>query len=289
MVGAGLAGLACALEAARRGHKVTLFEAGPQVGGQFRLAEAIPGKKDFLETVRYFAVECAGHGVELRLDHRASAADLAGFDAVVMATGILQRQPDLEGADHPMVVGYDDILSGRRRAGRRVAIIGCGPIAFDVAIYLLGGDVDAGRFLADWGVDRQFSSPGGLIAAAPAAAAACRIVMMQRRPGRIGGELSKTTGWIRKATVQRHGVEMLSGVTYNHVDAAGLHVTIDGQPRLIDADTVVVCAGQDPCRDLADAVAALAVPVHWIGGARDAAGLDAQRAIEEGTRLGLVI
>ncbi len=286
VVGGGPAGLACALEAARRGHRVTLFEASAELGGQFLLARAVPGKEEYLATPRYYAHELAAAGVTVRLGTTVAAADLAGFDRIVLASGITPRRLDLPGADHAKVASYDDILSGRVRAGARVAILGSGGIGFDVAAALAG---EVGDFDAIWGIDRSFRTPGGLTAPAKPPAPQRRIVMMQRKPDRPGASLGKTTGWIHKALLQRAGVEMLSGVTYRSVDDAGVHVTLGETDRLVEADTVVVCIGQEPRRDLAAALTVLGKPVHLIGGARDAAKLDALAAFEEGTRLGLEI
>jgi len=286
VVGGGPAGLACALEAARRGHRVTLFEAAAELGGQFLLARQIPGKEEYLATPLYYAHELTAAGVTIRRGTTATAADLAGFDRVVLASGITPRRLDLPGADHAKVVGYDDILSGRVVAGERVAILGSGGVGFDVAAALTG-TVEA--FDAVWGIDRGFATPGGLKTPAEPPPAKRRIVMMQRKPDRPGAGLGKTTGWIHKALLQRAGVEMLSGVTYRSVDDAGVHITLGDTDRLVEADTVVICIGQEPRRDLAAALTAMGKPVHLIGGARDAARLDALAAFEEGTRLGLEI
>ena len=286
VVGGGPAGMACALEAGRRGHAVTLFEAAAELGGQFLLARAVPGKAEYLATPRHYAAELAAAGVTVRLGQAAEAADLAGFDKVVLATGIVARRPDLPGIDHPKVVGYDDLLSGRRQAGGTVAIMGAGGVGFDVALFLSGDGED---FDAMWGIDRAFRTGGGLTAPAAPPPPKRRIVMMQRKPERPGAALGKTTGWIHKAHLQRHGVEMLSGVSYRAIDDAGLHITVAGAERLIAADTIVTCVGQDPRRDLLAALQAMGKPVHLIGGARDASKLDALAAFEDGTRLGLEI
>lgn len=287
VVGGGPAGMACALEAARRGHRVTLFEAGDELGGQFVLARKVPGKAEYMATPRHYAGELAAAGVDIRLGKQAEAADLATFDRVVLACGITPRRLDLKGTGHPKVVGYDDILSGRCEAGHRVAILGCGGVGFDVATALLG---ETGEdFDAVWGIDRGFATPGALKAAAPAPPPPRRIIMMQRKAERPGASLGKTTGWIHKALLQRSGVEMISGVTYRHIDDAGLHVSIAGEDRVIEADTIVVCIGQEPRRDLLAALEAGGRPVHLIGGARDASRLDALAAFAEGTRLGLEI
>ena len=286
VVGGGPAGMAAALEAAKRGHAVTLFEAQAELGGQFNLARRIPGKAEYAATPAYYAREMLAAGVTLRLGHRVVAADLAGFDAVILASGISPRRLDLTGADDAKVVSYDDILSGRVRAGTDVAIMGCGGIGFDVALYLSAAEED---FDATWGIDRSFGGRGGLTRPAPPAQSGRRITMLQRKPERPGASLGKTTGWIHKAHLQRHGVAMLSGVIYRSVDQQGLNVTLDGTDRSIPADTIVVCIGQEPRRELMAALQAMGKPVHLIGGARDSARLDALAAFEEGTRLGLEI
>ncbi len=283
VVGAGPAGLACATEAAARGHAVTLFEAAGEIGGQFRIARGIPGKADYAETIRYFGRRIEATGVTLMLNTRAGVDDLAGFDAVVLASGIVPRRPEIPGIDRPSVASYLDVLTGRRQAGDRVAIIGCGGIGFDTAVYLLGEGDD---FFAFWGVDKDQRLPGGLMAPAPLTTAR-RITMLQRKPGRPGAGLGKTTGWVHRAVLDRHGVEFLAGVEYERVDDAGLHVIVDGRSRLIEADTIVVCAGQEPLRELYAPLSARGVAVHVIGGADVAAELDARRAIDQGTRLGL--
>ena len=286
VVGGGPAGMACALEAARRGHRVTLFEAAAELGGQFRLARQVPGKAGYLATPRYYAHQLAEAGVAIHLETTAEAADLAGFDQVVLASGITPRRLDLPGADHAKVVGYEDILSGRIEAGRRVAILGSGGIGFDVAAALVG---EAGDFDAVWGIDRTFATRGGLATPVPPPPPRRQVVMMQRKSERPGAGLGTTTGWIHKALLQRAGVEMLSGVTYRSVDDAGVRITVNQTDRLVEADTVVVCIGQEPRQDLGAALSAMGKPVHLIGGARDATRLDALAAFEEGTRLGLEI
>ncbi|MGE5504989.1 MAG: FAD-dependent oxidoreductase [Actinomycetota bacterium] len=286
VVGGGPAGMACALEAARRGHAVTLFEAAGELGGQFVLARALPAKRDYAATPRHYGAALAAAGVDIRLGHLARSADLAGFDEVVLASGITPRRLDLPGADHPSVVAYDDILSGRVTAGPRVAILGCGGIGFDVAAVLVEAKEP---FDAAWGIDRDFCSRGGLTRPAAPPPAARKVVMMQRKPERPGGTLGRTTGWIHKAHLARSGVEMLSGVSYRRIDDAGLHIEVAGQPRLVAADTIVTCIGQDPRRELLAELQAMGKTVHLIGGARDAARLDALAAFEEGTRLGLAI
>jgi 2,4-dienoyl-CoA reductase (NADPH2) len=289
VVGAGPAGLACALTAQERGHRVTLFDAADDIGGQFNLARRIPGKEEFGETLRYFRTRLARTGVDIRLGRKAQAADLAGFDAVILATGIVPRVPAIPGIDHPKVASYVDVVAGRREAGRRVALVGAGGIGFDVAELLTDrGDDSVDAFRDEWGIDAHYAAPGGL--KAPHDAPPLREVwLLQRKTTKVGADLAKTTGWIRRTLLKRRGVTMLGGVTYERIDDAGLHVTVDGAPRVLDVDTIVICAGQEPRRELLENVRASGVPVQVIGGADVAAELDAERAIEQGTRVALAL
>ncbi|MDP2793246.1 MAG: NADPH-dependent 2,4-dienoyl-CoA reductase [Sulfurisoma sp.] len=283
VVGGGPAGMACAATLAERGHAVTLFEAAERIGGQFNLAARIPGKEDYAQTIRYFEQRLANLGVDVRLGTRVDAAMLGGFDHVVLATGIAPRVPDIPGIDHPRVAGYAEVITGTRTVGNRVAIIGAGGIGFDVAELLTHTATD---FLDEWGIDREVRDRGGL--KPPAAIASPREVwLLQRKPGRVGAGLARTTGWIRRLTLERRGVHMLSGVEYLKIDDAGLHIRVDGVQRILDVDTVVVCAGQEPLRALQEPLMAAGVPVTPIGGADVAAELDARRAIEQGTQIGL--
>jgi len=290
-VGAGPAGLAFALNAAERGHKITLFEAGPEIGGQLLMARVVPGKREFDETLRYFRTRLAETGVALRLGHRAAPGDLGGFDEIVVATGVMPRRPAIPGLDHPSVCSYAAVLARGRSVGRRVAIVGAGGIGFDVAEFLSGDaeeSLSPEKFADAWGLDATLSAPGGL--RAPAAAAPRReIVMLQRRDERLGGSLGKSTGWILKAKLRRARVEMVQGATYRRIDEAGLHITVGGAPRVIAADTIVICAGQEPERSLYDALLRQGAAAHLIGGAHEAVELDALRAIEEATRLAMAI
>ena len=288
VVGAGPAGLACATVAAERGHKVTLFDAAGQIGGQFNVAKRIPGKEEFHETLRYFRHRLIDTGVELRLDTRADAALLADFDEVVVATGISPRKVDFPGADHPMVVSYLDVLQGRVDAAGKVAIIGAGGIGFDVGEFLVhegqSPALDSARWMAEWGVDPSFEKRGALVKPQPEAPAR-QVWLLQRSPGKPGARLGKTTGWIHRATLKAKQVKMLGGVEYLGVDDNGLRIRVDGQEQLLDVGTVVICAGQEPQRALADALQAGGRNVHIIGGADVAAELDAKRAIDQGSRL----
>ncbi|WP_370248411.1 FAD-dependent oxidoreductase [Nocardioides sp.] len=289
VVGGGPAGLAAATAAAERGFAVTLFEAGPQLGGQFRLAMAVPGKEDFAETLRYFTRRLEVLGVDVRLNTRADDAALAGFDDVVLATGVTPRVPAIEGIDHPKVLSYADVLSGRAVPGRRVAVIGAGGIGVDVSGWLTHTPLEGEHtpesletWRARWGVadaaDPSQDAPGALLTAAPPAPTR-EVVLVQRKTGMIGKGLGKTSGWAHRATLKQAGVEQVSGATYVRIDDAGLHLLVDGEPRVVACDHVVVCAGQESVRDL------VAPGRHVVGGADEAAELDAKRAIDQATRV----
>lgn len=288
VVGAGPAGLACATVAAERGHAVTLFDAGSEIGGQFNVAKRIPGKEEFHETLRYFRHKLGETGVEVRLDTVADVAALAGFDAVVIATGITPRRVDFPGADHPKVVSYLDVLLGRVQVGEQVAIIGAGGIGFDVGEFLVhegpSSALDPARWMAEWGVDPTFEGRGALAKPAPEAPAR-KVWLLQRSPGKPGARLGKTTGWIHRATLKAKGVSMLGGVEYLGVDDSGLRIRVDGQEQLLPVSHVVVCAGQEPRRDLHAALQAAGIQAQLIGGADVAAELDAKRAIDQGSRV----
>ena len=292
VVGAGPAGLACATVAAERGHRVVLFDAASEIGGQFNLAKQIPGKEEFHETLRYFRHRIVETGVELRLDTRADGDALSGFDEVVIATGVTPRAIDFPGIDHSKVVGYLDVLQRRVVPGAKVAIIGAGGIGFDVGEFLVqegeSPSLDASRWMAEWGVDPTFDAPGGLAKPRPEPAAR-QIWLLQRTPGKPGARLGKTTGWIHRGTLKAKGVKMLGGVEYLGVDDAGLHIRVDGSEQVLAVDHVVICAGQEPRRELFDALAAQGRKAHLIGGADVAAELDAKRAIAQGSRLAAIL
>ncbi|WP_037368926.1 NADPH-dependent 2,4-dienoyl-CoA reductase [Amycolatopsis orientalis] len=289
VVGAGPAGLATATALGERGHDVELFEADDEIGGQFGIAQRIPGKEEFAETIRYYTRRLEVTGVKVHLRTRATAADLTGFDEVVLATGVAPRVPALPGIDHPKVLSYVDVVRHGKPVGERVAVIGAGGIGVDVSEFLTHSSspaLDRAAWMVEWGVTDPALAPGGLTKPKPEPSPR-QVYLLQRKKSPIGAGLGKTSGWVHRAALRAKGVEKLSGVTYERIDDAGLHLTVDGKPRLLEVDTVVICAGQESVRDLADALGD--VPVHLVGGAEQARELDAKRAIDQGTRLAAVL
>jgi 2,4-dienoyl-CoA reductase (NADPH2) len=292
VVGAGPGGLAAATTLAERGHHVTLFEAAATIGGQFTLAARIPGKEEYAETVRYFGNRLDELGVRVELNHPATARELSApeWDEVILATGVLPRPVSVPGADRPDVHRYDDVVSGRVTVGDRVAVIGAGGIGIDVCEFLTHPEgmptpVPVRDWFREWGIDPQVTTEGGLVPAEPARSGRT-VFLLRRSRGRMGTGLGRTTGWIHRATLKARGVTFWSGVDYTRIDDEGLHLTHEDTARVLDVDDVVICAGQEPNRSLYEELVGTGVRVRVIGGAEEAAELDAKRAIAQGTELG---
>jgi len=294
VVGAGPAGLAFATTAASRGHQVTLFDAHPEIGGQFNIAKQIPGKEEFYQTLRYYSRQLALLQVTLRLGEKVSASQLDGYDEVILACGISPRLPEIAGIDHPSVLTYLDVLRDKKPVGQRVAIIGAGGIGFDTAEYLVqsgpSASLDSTAFSHEWGIDQTLTQRGGLSPDGPQAEPAARqVILLQRKTSKVGANLGKTTGWIHRASLLQRGVKMWSGVAYERINNEGLHITRDGASECLAVDNVIICAGQEPQRALYEPLLAAGKTVHLIGGADVALELDARRAIDQGTRLAMAI
>ena len=300
VIGSGPAGLSASTVAAECGHDVTLFDSSDSIGGQFKIAMQVPGKEEFTETLRYFARRIEVTGVKLKLNHRVTREELLaqGFDEIIVATGIVPRTPKIDGVDHPKVLSYIDVLQNKKPVGNKVAIIGAGGIGFDVAEYLVHDPrislpVSVEHWCQDWGVDLNASVNGGLAANPVAAQPFRQIYLLQRKASKVGAGLGKTSGWVHRAALIRNGVKMMAGVEYHKIDDAGLHITVNGEPRILDVDNIILCAGQDSLAELMPQVTDSKKPAeptsgprfHKIGGAKLAAELDAKRAIREGAEL----
>lgn len=294
VVGAGPAGLAFAINAASRGHKVTLFDAAAEIGGQFNIAKQIPGKEEFYETLRYYRRMLGLTGVEVHLNQYVTAPMLKEFDEIILACGIEPRLPLIDGIMNPKVLNYIDVLREKAPVGDRIAIIGAGGIGFDTAMYLSqqgeSTSQNIAEFCVEWGIDTSLQHAGGLRPeGAQLHKSPRQIVMLQRKTSKPGEGLGKTTGWIHRTTLLARGVKMLAGVTYERIDDEGLHITVGGEPQMLAVDNVIICAGQDSRRELAQPLRELGKTLHLIGGADVAMELDARRAIAQGTRLALEI
>jgi 2,4-dienoyl-CoA reductase (NADPH2) len=290
VVGAGPAGLAAATVAAQRGHSVTLFEASGEIGGQFNIAKQIPGKEEFYETIRYFNKQLQVTGVELKLNTWANEETLAGFDEVILATGITPNTPKIPGIDHPKVLGYLDVLRDKKHVGKRVAIIGAGGIGFDTAEFLSHSGPSTSQnlaaFLKEWGIDETNEATGGIegVTAHPEPSPR-EIYLLQRKETKVGDGLGKTTGWIHRSALKSKKVKMMNAVQYDRIDDLGLHITVGGKSQVLEVDNVVICAGQRSNNAMDTTLKAKGIAVHLIGGAFLATELDAKRAIDQGSRL----
>lgn len=291
VVGAGPAGLAASTIAAERGHDVHLFESSSEIGGQFNLAKQIPGKEEFYETIRYFNKQIQLHGVQLHLNKRVTADELIseGFEEVIIATGITPRTPGIPGIDHPKAVSYVDVLNGNTIVGKSVAIIGAGGIGFDVAEYLAtekgkSPSLNIEHYMDEWGVDMDYKDPGSLKPAAPDPSPR-DIYLLKRSKGKHGKNLGKTTGWIHRSSLQMKKVKMIAEASYDLIDDQGLHITTKDDKKVLPVDHVVICAGQVPLKELEAPLTQAGVTTHLIGGAHEAAELDAKRAIDQAARL----
>ena len=290
VIGAGPAGLAFSTYASDRGHQVEIFDKSGEIGGQFNVAKQVPGKEEFYETLRYFKVQLEKFNVPIHLNSEQTAESLAaaGFDEIVIATGIKPRRLDIEGFDHPKVMNYLQVLRDKEPVGKKVAVIGAGGIGFDVSMYLTekaGLSLDKEAWMKEWGVDKEYKNAGALAAPTEHEAAERQVYLMQRKTSKVGKNLGKTTGWIHRATLQKKGVQMIPGVTYKAINDQGILIDVDGKEQLIEVDNVIICAGQEPNKDLYNALAEKGLNAHIIGGADVAAELDAKRAIRQGAEL----
>ena len=294
VVGAGPAGLAYSCVSAERGHKVTLFDASDQIGGQFNIAKQIPGKEEFYETLRYFSKRIQNANVQLKLNTRVSAEDLKEFDHVILSTGIKPRKLTIEGINHPKVLSYLDVLKDKKDVGEKVAIIGAGGIGFDVAEFLThkgeSTALNVGAFLEEWGIDHSLDSRGGIEGVQSVVAESPRkIFLMQRKATKVGAKLGKTTGWVHRLSLKSKNVSMINAVEYNKIDDKGLHYTRKGEQHVLEVDHIIVCAGQLSNNELYQPLVDMGLKVDLIGGADLALELDAKHAINQGSRLAAAV
>lgn len=295
VVGAGPAGLAYSTTAAGRGHDITLFESSDEIGEQFNIAKRIPGKEEFAETLRYFAKQIELTGVHLKLNHRVTDKELVdgGFDEVVLATGVSPRLPNIEGIEHSKVITYLDCLLDKKAVGKKVAVIGAGGIGFDVSEYIMhksGVELNRENFAKEWGIDFSEHPRGGIAGVETQVPTSGReVFLLQRKTTNVGRGLGKTTGWTHRIQLKKRGVKMIAGVDYKKIDDQGLHITVNGDPHILNVDTIIICAGQDPLRELYQNIKASGKEVSLIGGADVASELDAKRAIDQATSCALEV
>jgi len=290
VVGAGPAGMAASTVAAGRGHKVTLFDANAEIGGQFNIAKQIPGKEEFYETIRYFNKQIELTGVDLKLNTKVSADDLKDFDEIILATGISPRTPKIEGVENKKVLSYIEVLKDKKEVGKKVAIIGAGGIGFDVAEYIThkgeSSSLNVAKFLDEWGIDHNNEARGGIEGIEPKVEPSPReVFLMQRKETKVGAKLGKTTGWIHRLTLKHKDVKMINGITYDKISDKGLHITRKDKAEIMDVDTIILCAGQLSRRDLLEPLEKLGKKPILIGGADFASELDAKRAIKQGSEV----
>jgi len=293
VVGAGPAGLAFSCYAAERGHEVHLFEKSAEIGGQFNYAKRIPGKEEFYETLRYYQKRLEVTGVHVHLENQQSVATLAdaNFDQVVLATGIKPREINIKGIQHPKVMSYLDVLRDNKPVGKKVAIIGAGGIGFDVAEFLVDEQSLTNhpeKWLQSWGIDKAYQQAGALTEAVIEAPAR-EVFLLQRKTSKVGKGLGKTTGWVHRSALQKKQVQMIPGVDYVKIDDQGLHIVVNDKPQILDVDNIILCAGQEPFKELQEGLEQRNIKTHLIGGADVALELDAKRAIRQGAELAAVI